>query len=518
VRALCTREVAVWALLALLLIWPAIYNRQGIFFFDTITYVRGADTGIVALLHHRSHWSVPSGAVVRAAPASAPAAAGKAPVKDTTVLIGRSWFYGALVYAGDLLGGFWLTLVVQAAAAVAAIALTLAALRLPRIYVLPVGIVLALLSSLPFYVSFLMPDVFTGIVIAGGAVLLTRELALERWQLVAWWLLLAAGALFHDTHLLILCTLFVAALALRLLPGKRVNPSGMLVIFLAIMIGILGQIAFVLGVKRWYGVAPMNPPFLTARLIEDGTGVEYLRATCPGNGFQVCRYLDRLPMAADDFLWQTRPDAGVFASASPEAKRRLSAEQVRLAAAVFAFDPLGQVLASLRNAALQLASSGLWEFEYPDEEKATFDQKFPRDLLARLHASAAYQRRMPIATFELILTASFYGSVCFIAAALLWPKTRAALGPAIVGASAWLLTGVLVNAVICGVLSGPHERYSARVQWLLPLMAMLVLSGLLAARAHRVSPRVGRSPEPAVQRCAPRPIDKRAVSSPRGRD
>jgi peptidoglycan/LPS O-acetylase OafA/YrhL len=33
--------------------------------------------------------------------------------------------------------------------------------------------------------------------------------------------------------------------------------------------------------------------------------------------------------------------------------------------------------------------------------------------------------------------------------------------------------GVLANAAVTGALSGPHDRYGARIAWLLPLSALL---------------------------------------------
>ena len=494
-RDATSREPPIWLLLILVLMWPALYNGQGVFFFDTITYVRGADTGIGALLHVHSHWSEPEQSAAAPGSAPSPQAGSDGSVNDAIVLTGRSWFYGALVYAGDLLGRFWLTVLVQAAAAVAAIALTLRALRLPGRYLLPIAVVLALVSSLPFYVSFLMPDVFTSIAIAGSAVLLTRATQVSRAQLFGWWLLLSGAALFHDTNLLILGTLLAVALGTRCVSRRAAPASGMIAVLLALMIGVLGHVAFALGVRHYYGVPPVRPPFLTARLIEDGTGVRYLRATCPGNGFQVCNYLDRLPMPADDFLWQSRRGAGVFATARPADRRRMAADDLALARAVFAFDPVGQLFASLRDAAQQLMSSGLWEFEYTQEEKAHFDQKFPRALLPRLHASAAERGTMPIATYEWILLATFYLSVCLIAATLLWPGTRQRLRPGMVSVSLWILLGVVVNAFYCGVLSGPHERYSARVQWLLPFAALLLVAAWRTRRAAIL--RVGQPRESA---------------------
>jgi hypothetical protein len=33
--------------------------------------------------------------------------------------------------------------------------------------------------------------------------------------------------------------------------------------------------------------------------------------------------------------------------------------------------------------------------------------------------------------------------------------------------------GVIANVAICGVISGPHDRYAARVAWLIPAVALI---------------------------------------------
>ena len=43
-----------------------------------------------------------------------------------------------------------------------------------------------------------------------------------------------------------------------------------------------------------------------------------------------------------------------------------------------------------------------------------------------------------------------------------------------------MLVGLGANAVATGALSGPHDRYQARIAWLLPLAALL--AGPLARR------------------------------------
>jgi hypothetical protein len=41
------------------------------------------------------------------------------------------------------------------------------------------------------------------------------------------------------------------------------------------------------------------------------------------------------------------------------------------------------------------------------------------------------------------------------------------------GLAVCVLVGITANAATTGALSGPHDRYQARIAWLLPLAALL---------------------------------------------
>jgi hypothetical protein len=53
--------------------------------------------------------------------------------------------------------------------------------------------------------------------------------------------------------------------------------------------------------------------------------------------------------------------------------------------------------------------------------------------------------------------------------------------------------GIFVNAAVCGILSGPHDRYAARVSWLLPFAALLVAEALLS-KARKSSVETAQTP------------------------
>ena len=59
---------------------------------------------------------------------------------------------------------------------------------------------------------------------------------------------------------------------------------------------------------------------------------------------------------------------------------------------------------------------------------------------------------------------------------LLAGRKRPELGP-LTMLAATVLLALLVNAVVCGALSNPHNRYGARLIWLAPLVITLVLRG-----------------------------------------
>ena len=65
------------------------------------------------------------------------------------------------------------------------------------------------------------------------------------------------------------------------------------------------------------------------------------------------------------------------------------------------------------------------------------------------------------------------GAVTFLAV-LAWPGLRQQFEREQLCMLALVVIGIAVNAAICGILSGPHDRYEARVAWLIPFAALTV--------------------------------------------
>lgn len=482
--------------LLLISLWPSLFNHQPFFFDDTTTYLKGADAGLFKLTGVASAWT-PTAETVSPAVNLAPASA--APVDPTnlhktdflenqTVLAGRSIYYGLLLYIGNLLGGFWLTVVFQATLYLASIGLTLKHLDVfswPRWAL--VGVFLAAVSPVAFYTSYLMPDLFAGLTILAVANLLIFGARLSFAERGFWFFTLLLGVLFHSSHILLAAGMLVLGALLAWLPKLRLSGVGAGMIVAAIVCGFLGEGLFNFAVTKLTGAAPIRPPFIMARLIADGPGYEYLKKNCPDAGFKVCDYLDRLPTPNSDvFLWKHDKIEGVFTPEPIAVKRALSQEQYRFALAVVASDPMSYLRSALQSLGLQLSLFGVPEFNYTSVQMSRYHQQFPPALDASLQKTPAAQGKVPVESMGVVIYVTTMLLLIVYVYSLLTGR-YAELGMSTLALSVLIIGGILANAVVCGLLSTPHDRYQARVIWLLPALVIMLELLLYAKKSHIVS-------------------------------
>jgi hypothetical protein len=451
-------------------IWPALYNGQPIFFPDTTAYIRGADAAIAKITGHQSIWSPP--------PVSAAGdIVSLSNPKDKFVIAGRSIYYGALVYAGDLLDRFWPTILMQAAAVALAVGLTLY-LTIGFSWLALAMIVsgLALVTPMAFFASFLMPDVFAGVAILGAANLAVLADRMSRTTMLAWISLICAAALFHTSHLLLMVAIFSLCVLCKAILKIEISWKGVAGLAFCIAFAFAGEAAFNIAVKKSLGAEPVRPPYLMARLIADGPGADYLKANCPQANFTVCRFVDRLPLSsAENFLWNSDPNqGGVFATSDPDTRRLLVAEQNYFILATVKYDPLGVIGSVLRNGISQIAVIGLTEFNYQEINLSFYRSHVPQNYLTIMQETKAWNDQMPVGPASKLVVASTVLSIVFIAWLLIQNHRAVERDRRFETFAGMIIAGVLLNAFICGALSGPTERYQTRVIWLAPFLACLL--------------------------------------------
>jgi len=360
--------------------WVALVNGQPVFHPDTIGYVRGPDVAVMKLAGPRfaTQWALFDPGAVGQRVAAPQAHAHAASYNDTEVMAGRSIYYGVLTYLGALAGGFWLTVLVQGLAVAWLTEIILRALNITslRAYAGVIA-VLALATPAPFFVAFLMPDIWAGVGMVAGAALFALAGRLKWLDVAVLVAMTAFAALAHSSVAPVLLALIFVAGGGWWLIRRRGAPDprlGLVGCGLALVAAVAGNLAFARMVEHSVGRPPVMPPFLSARVIADGTGTRYLREHCAGQ-FMVCRFAGRFPMSVDDFLWG-QGDKGVFDGASADERRALGAEQTRFALAVVRAYPVQQALASARNAVLQTFDTDLSDFNYKPTLRASLREAF----------------------------------------------------------------------------------------------------------------------------------------------
>ena len=406
-----------------------------------------------------------------------------------TIAGARSPLYGMLLFAVSDRGSAWAMIALQALSASALIALTLRVV-LGRWRLIEYAIVIGLLtlaSTLPFFVSFVMPDVFLGL----GA--LTAILMLfyfeqisqtQRWALGAG---LALTLSFHATNapaVLSLTLVAAAAIWLGTLPGRPARQG------LAVVLGCAG-LSLVIGALYPWTVERLShrelsrPPFLSARLLADGPGRDYLQAACAkGTPFVLCAYQNRPMTDANSILWSTDRRRGIFETANYPTRLAMTKEEPRFVAAAVRAEPLRTAWLLVRDSAFELTDvSVLDTLGYGDHGLIAKGPRFSPILPGMLFCvrRPSYCNSTPFQLVsEDVLRWSLIGAVLYIGVRLACAVARVRvvlrlhpLPPRLAAAACGVFVLLLADAVICGALSGVYPRYEMRIAWLAPLFAAL---------------------------------------------
>jgi hypothetical protein len=377
----------------------------------------------------------------------------------------RSVYFGILFVAAHYAAGAWGLPMLQGALSGAALVLVLRRIWPAPLYtqVLAAALV-AFTSGLGFFSMTAMPDVFAGLTIV--AIALSFRTDLEPAETHGWLLLVLVGCLFHKGIIVLAVVVLGACLLLfRREIGQRIPQF--LRLGAAIAVAVIGQVAVIETVQAITGHETIQIPFLLARFVGDGTAERYLAAECPVRHYTTCKYLSRMPMTENEFLW-TAPGKTAMGTASKEEKLAISREADEIALGTIRMFPLSQGRLSLRNAAAQFTDVGVSEFGLapimirPDTTSLRSD-------IDSYRSSRVAKGTMPLIAISMMMTLVYWASLMAgIGIAILRPRTIGTL-PAV------LAVGLVANAVVCGALAGVFDRYQGRVVWLAPLFLIAVV-------------------------------------------
>lgn len=466
---------AVIPLLAVLMALSVYFlNGRALIYFDTAAYLdQGAKVfGDV----------MPGGARVRATSGEeAPPAA--APAPEPTVNGSRSAIYALVISTIFRFSGLpgvvamnlvliWTTTLLLARAMLAASPAAISASRLAA-----TGILAGCLGALPFYVAYVMPDILAPILIIAMGLLtiyLDRLSMPARLTCVA---LVLFAAFSHPSHLLLAPGLALLGVSVTPLAAGRRLVLGLGLVAVIGLAGLAERLAFSAAAEHFLNGRVIYPPFLTARLIDDGPGLTRLRERCPDPAYPTCALYEALAMGSDptrydapNIIFSRTPERGSYSRMSDDDRLAVAEHQFAFAGDVVLHHPLATLAAVARNT-LQQAALFSAAMTVPDPEIVAAAHAISTQLPAtvdqgRLSSGQRSWVQALLIWHGVVYAASLAVLICF------WrrPQLRAEDRALIV----LVIGGILLNDLICGGISEPANRYGARVMLLLPMLAAML--------------------------------------------
>lgn len=456
-----------------------VINRGPLVYFDTGSYFRQGNVALSMILPERAPQADGGAAETSGITQKAD--------EDRTAGGSRSILYALLVAAFWRVDALEGVAVVHLALVLLAVWLAMRMLQRsapsgrPTFQLVTIPLLVAAATSLPFYIAYIMPDIFTPVML----ILIAAVVAAGRHMHVAEMLgVLALGTfavVLHPSHLGIAVLMFplvVLAALLRIGQGRWLAAG-----FAAclVVVAIAERKAFEIAVETVTKKEVVYTPHITARLIVDGPGMAYLNDVCPTSDLATCALHEALSWSDDPYrltashiIFERSENLGSFRLMTAEDQQAVAFEQRKFFLRVLAARPFGTVFALSRNAAKQLATNSV-VMTLPNEavtRNAKFLSGLPEERLVFLDNTLLAPDQRWLKPADAVHSAIYLISAVVVIGLLLWPGQ---MDPSFKVFVWFLLLGIAVNAVVCGGVSQPADRYGARVMWLLPFAAAFLL-------------------------------------------
>ena len=437
----CAGRLAAVLLGALTLAWPAFYNGFPLLYPDSMTYLD--DGRIVARAVFLRQFSDYYGM--------------------------RSFFYSLGILPLHWNVALWPVVAGQCllAAYVLWLAVRSIAPRQTILAYLVLVLPLSLFTGISWYAALIMPDILGPLLYLSIYLLVFARDSLTRGERlslypIAWWAVAS-----HATHLLLAAGMCVI-LALLAAAGRRdfrrrIRPvcevAAIVALAAAAQLALHGYL---------YGTPSLDgerPPFLTARIIADGPGRWYLEKHCGDLKWVICDHLHNLPNDPDDFLGG---ENGVYQNLSDSDNSRLMQEEIPFVLATLRAYPRQQISRSAANFWGQLITFDFADLHASSWVLDEFEPVLPHARSSYLKSRQA-RNALHLNLFSAIQFWAVMVSLAVIAAfvPLLWRRHS----PKIAGLSVVIVSMVVGNALVTGVLSMVEGRFECRVIWLIPFLA-----------------------------------------------
>src|SRR6185437_1615599 len=381
----------------------------------------------------------------------------------------RSTVFGLYLHYGEHTH-FWVNLAIQALATMWILQLTLRVFGLAKPWRLFVScLVLTLTTALPWLASMLLTDIFAGLSVLSLFLLVVHGDKLSGREKAALFVFTAFAAATHSATMGVLLGLCCVGWIARPFLRDRIKAAPLVQGMLTIVAGAIMLVSANYALSGQVAWTPGGYSIAFARMLQDGIVTRYLNDHCATQQLKLCPYRNELPETADDFLWSRE---SVFNKLGRFAGMR--DEMGYIAVHALADYPLWQAEEALMDTGEQLLKVGTGEnTDHPTmmHTYGIFREFLPQQLKV-VDAARQQKSHLTFGPINLIHVPVALFSTVLVFALLIVAIWRKRVDDVTLLMATVCLT-LLGNAFICGVISGPHDRYGSRLVWITTFAVMI---------------------------------------------
>ncbi|MET4216478.1 hypothetical protein ACVWWG_008558 [Bradyrhizobium sp. LB7.2] len=386
----------------------------------------------------------------------------------------RSTVFGLYLHYGESFG-FWINLAVQSVATLWLLQLTLRVLGLMQTFrFVAISLLLILSTALPWLASMLLTDIFAGLSVLSLFLLVVAGPRTSVLEKISLFVFTAFAAATHSATLGVLLGLCVAGWMVRPLLGRRLPIAGLAQASMTIVAGGLMLVSANHALSGKWAWTPGGYGVAFGRMMQDGIVARYLNDHCPRERYKLCPYRNELPATADEFLWGKSMfnTLGRFEG--------MNDEMGTIVVHSLTDYPAWQAGAALKAMGQQLlhVATGEGTNGWIPHTYGVIERYIPAQVA---QMRAARQQHWAVNFDEVnwlhvpVALASMLALVVLLALSL---RNRRLDDLTLLAATVGL--ALLGNAFICGVISGPHDRYGARMVWVATFVVLMALARRLS--------------------------------------
>jgi hypothetical protein len=386
----------------------------------------------------------------------------------------RSTVFGLYLHYGESFG-FWINLAVQSVATLWLLQLTLRVLGLMQTFrFVAISLLLILSTALPWLASMLLTDIFAGLSVLSLFLLVVAGPRTSVLEKISLFVFTAFAAATHSATLGVLLGLCVAGWMVRPLLGRQLPIAGLAQASMTIVAGGLMLVSANHALSGKWAWTPGGYGVAFGRMMQDGIVARYLNDHCPRERYKLCPYRNELPATADEFLWGKSMfnTLGRFEG--------MNDEMGTIVVHSLTDYPAWQAGAALKAMGQQLlhVATGEGTNGWIPHTYGVIERYIPAQVA---QMRAARQQHWAVNFDDVnwlhvpVALASMLALVVLLALSL---RNRRLDDLTLLAATVGL--ALLGNAFICGVISGPHDRYGARMVWVATFVVLMALARRLS--------------------------------------